>query len=123
MRSFFGVREGDATTAKTTLRYMLVEGVPGKPDCNNNKKEEAKALAMQWTEKSCWDIAMDINMDLLGKPSPSSLGTFKPGMMVPAFDKVFFGKEDKVGEAIGLIQTVSLQFIMIYIHVTFFSSK
>jgi peptidyl-prolyl cis-trans isomerase C len=44
-----------------------------------------------------------------GKAAGGSLGTFKPGMMVPAFDKAIFAKENKVGEAIGPIQTVSLQ--------------
>jgi peptidyl-prolyl cis-trans isomerase C len=42
-----------------------------------------------------------------GKAAGGSLGAFKPGMMVPAFDKAIFGKENKVGEAIGPIQTVS----------------
>ncbi|KAL3799522.1 hypothetical protein ACHAW5_010290 [Stephanodiscus triporus] len=40
-----------------------------------------------------------------GKAAGGSLGAFKPGMMVPAFDKAIFGKENKVGEAIGPIQT------------------
>jgi peptidyl-prolyl cis-trans isomerase C len=44
-----------------------------------------------------------------GKAAGGSLGTFKPGMMVPAFDKAIFGKENKVGDVIGPIQTVSLQ--------------
>jgi peptidyl-prolyl cis-trans isomerase C len=43
-----------------------------------------------------------------GKAAGGSLGTFKPGMMVPAFDKAIFAKENKVGEAIGPIQTVRL---------------
>lgn len=34
-----------------------------------------------------------------------SLGTFRPGMMVPAFDKVVFDKESKVGQAIGPVRT------------------
>lgn len=34
-----------------------------------------------------------------------SLGTFSPGMMVPAFDKVVFDKESKVGQAIGPVRT------------------
>lgn len=55
-----------------------------------------------------------------GKAAGGSLGTFKPGMMVPAFDKAIFSKENKVGEVIGPIQTVSLQCIMIHTHVTIF---
>ena len=42
-----------------------------------------------------------------GKSSGGSLGTFRPGQMVPAFDKAIFGTESKVGEVIGPIQTVS----------------
>lgn len=42
-----------------------------------------------------------------GKSSGGSLGTFRPGQMVPAFDKAIFGAESKVGEVIGPIQTVS----------------
>lgn len=42
-----------------------------------------------------------------GKSAGGSLGSFKPGMMVPAFDRVIFSKESKVHEVIGPIQTVS----------------
>ncbi len=55
---------------------------------------------------------------LSGKSAVGSLGMFKPGMMVSAFNKAIFGKENNVGEAIGPIQMVSLQFIMMYIHVS-----
>jgi hypothetical protein len=74
-------------------------GAPGRPDGNDNKEEEAKVLAMQWIEKSCRDMAADINMDLSGKPPPSSLGTFKPAIMVPAFDKAIFhlGRRIRLG--------------------------
>jgi len=40
-----------------------------------------------------------------GKAAGGSLGTFKPGMMVPAFDRAIFAKENKIGEVIGPIQT------------------
>jgi peptidyl-prolyl cis-trans isomerase C len=40
-----------------------------------------------------------------GKSSGGSLGSFRPGMMVPAFDRVIFAKETKVREVIGPIQT------------------
>lgn len=40
-----------------------------------------------------------------GKSAGGSLGMFKPGMMVPAFDRAIFGGESKVGEVIGPIQT------------------
>lgn len=71
MRSFFGVREGDASAADDA-RYMPVGGAPGGPDADDDDDEEAEALAMQRMEKSCRDIAADINVDLSGKPPPSS---------------------------------------------------
>lgn len=40
-----------------------------------------------------------------GKSAGGRLGTFKPGMMVPPFDKAIFAKESKVGQVIGPIQT------------------
>ncbi|KAL7543834.1 hypothetical protein ACHAXR_013182 [Thalassiosira sp. AJA248-18] len=40
-----------------------------------------------------------------GKAAGGKLGTFKPGMMVPAFDKAIFAKENKVGECIGPVVT------------------
>lgn len=40
-----------------------------------------------------------------GKQAGGRLGVFKPGMMVPAFDKAIFAEESKVGEVIGPIET------------------
>ena len=37
--------------------------------------------------------------------SGGSLGTFSPGMMVPAFDKAIFDRESKEGTVIGPIRT------------------
>ncbi|KAL7473162.1 hypothetical protein ACHAXS_013557 [Conticribra weissflogii] len=37
--------------------------------------------------------------------SGGKLGTFRPGNMVPPFDKAIFDKENRVGETIGPIQT------------------
>ncbi len=42
-----------------------------------------------------------------GKSAGGSLGSFRPGMMVPTFDRVIFAKETKIKEVIGPIQTVS----------------
>jgi hypothetical protein len=70
-RSFFGVREGDASTANNTW-YMPVGGAPGKPNNINKEDKEAKALAMQLMEKSSWDMAAELNVDLSEKPPPSS---------------------------------------------------
>jgi peptidyl-prolyl cis-trans isomerase C len=40
-----------------------------------------------------------------GKSAGGKLGTFRPGEMVPPFNKAVFDKENKVGECIGPIQT------------------
>lgn len=34
-----------------------------------------------------------------------SLGSFKPGTMVPAFDKVIFDPDTKLGEVVGPVKT------------------
>jgi peptidyl-prolyl cis-trans isomerase C len=51
-----------------------------------------------------------------GKSSGGSLGSFKPGMMVPAFDRAIFAKESKVHEVIGPIQTVRYHLYMHHIY-------
>ena len=40
-----------------------------------------------------------------GKASGGKLGTFRPGSMVPPFDKAIFDEGNKVGEVIGPVQT------------------
>jgi len=40
-----------------------------------------------------------------GKKEGGRLGTFKPGMMVPPFDRAIFSKDSKIGEVIGPVQT------------------
>lgn len=40
-----------------------------------------------------------------GKQAGGKLGAFKPGMMVPPFDRAIFSKDNKVGEVIGPVQT------------------
>eukprot|EP00933_Yihiella_yeosuensis_P000962 TRINITY_DN101521_c0_g1_i1.p1 TRINITY_DN101521_c0_g1~~TRINITY_DN101521_c0_g1_i1.p1 ORF type:complete len:171 (-),score=34.58 TRINITY_DN101521_c0_g1_i1:128-640(-) len=40
-----------------------------------------------------------------GRSAGGSLGEFSPGMMVPAFDRVCFDPETKIGELIGPVQT------------------
>ena len=70
MRTFFGVREGDANAADDA-RYMPVGGSPGGPDGDDDgEDEEAEALAMQRIEKSCQDMVTDMDVDLSGRPPP-----------------------------------------------------
>ena len=77
MRSFFGVREGDANAADDA-RYMPVGGSPGGPECDDyddGEDEDAEALAMQRMEKTCRDMVVDMNVvDLSGRPPPSRGG-------------------------------------------------
>jgi hypothetical protein len=98
MRSFFGVREGDASAANNA-RYMPVGGAPGKPDVNNDEDKEAKALPMQLIEKSSWEMAADININLSRKPPPlSRVGSSRGGvwgsfMVLPKEEEQWQGEE------------------------------
>jgi len=70
MRTFFGVREGDANAADDA-RYMPVGDSPGGPDGDDDgEDEEAEALAMQRMEKSCQDMIAGMDVDLSGRPPP-----------------------------------------------------
>ncbi|KAL7550834.1 hypothetical protein ACHAWF_017818 [Thalassiosira exigua] len=64
MRSFFGVREGDASASADESKYMPLGGAPGGPD----EEEEDEAMAMQRMEQNCRGMAADMNVDLSGKP-------------------------------------------------------
>ena len=63
-----------------------------KADINNNYSK-FQALAKQYSKCPS------------GKAAGGKLGTFKPGSMVPPFDRAIFSKENKVGEVIGPVQT------------------
>jgi len=65
MRSFFGVRENDATAEDS--RYMPLGGTPGGID-DDGEDDEDEVVAMQRLEKSC--ATMDV--DLSGKPPSRS---------------------------------------------------
>eukprot|EP00584_Thalassiosira_punctigera_P003609 CAMPEP_0172534254 /NCGR_PEP_ID=MMETSP1067-20121228/6685_1 /TAXON_ID=265564 ORGANISM="Thalassiosira punctigera, Strain Tpunct2005C2" /NCGR_SAMPLE_ID=MMETSP1067 /ASSEMBLY_ACC=CAM_ASM_000444 /LENGTH=659 /DNA_ID=CAMNT_0013319027 /DNA_START=26 /DNA_END=2002 /DNA_ORIENTATION=+ len=67
MRSFFGVREGEATA--DDAKYMPVGEAPGGVD---DEDEEEEALAMQRMEQSCQGMAADMKVDLSGKPPEES---------------------------------------------------
>eukprot|EP00579_Thalassiosira_antarctica_P016448 CAMPEP_0201930192 /NCGR_PEP_ID=MMETSP0903-20130614/24663_1 /ASSEMBLY_ACC=CAM_ASM_000552 /TAXON_ID=420261 /ORGANISM="Thalassiosira antarctica, Strain CCMP982" /LENGTH=653 /DNA_ID=CAMNT_0048469201 /DNA_START=10 /DNA_END=1971 /DNA_ORIENTATION=+ len=73
MRSFFGVRDNDKSA--DDARYMPVGEAPGGMDDDDDEDE---ALAMQQMEKSCQNMAADMNVDLSGKP-PSESGSPKGG--------------------------------------------
>ena len=75
---------------------------------DDNEESKAKLSAMK---KEINDItqfkgaAQRYSKCPSGKASGGSLGKFSPGMMVPAFDKVIFDKESKIGRVIGPIRT------------------
>ena len=70
MRSFFGVRDGDVSTVDDA-RYMPVGGTPGGPDgCDDDEDE---VVAIYCMEKSCRNIASDMNVDLSGRPPRSKV--------------------------------------------------
>lgn len=50
------------------------------------------------------DVARDCSSCPSGKQG-GSLGSFSPGTMVPAFDKVIFSADTKLGEVVGPVKT------------------
>ena len=100
MRSFFGVREGEASA--DDARYMPVGGAPG--GMNDSDDEEDEAMAMQRMEQSCQGIASDMNVDLSGKPpsedSSPKQGSGAWGSFMGSFRKKgsSINKEDEMAE-------------------------
>jgi len=87
-----------APTSTATASHILLEGADAEERLGKYKKEirgnyaTFQTLARQHSK--C--------------PSSSAggkLGVFKPGMMVPPFDKAIFARENPVGTAIGPVQT------------------
>jgi hypothetical protein len=74
------VREGNGSTANNA-RYMLaMEGRPVSWMATTTRTRRPRSLQMQLMEKSSWDMATDINVDLSGKPPPSSrVGSLRGG--------------------------------------------
>ncbi|KAL7522819.1 hypothetical protein ACHAWX_007532, partial [Stephanocyclus meneghinianus] len=70
MRSFFGVREGEASA--DDAKYMPVSGTPAVMDDSDDEEDEA--LAMQNMERNCQSMAADMNVDLSGKPPTRNNG-------------------------------------------------
>lgn len=78
MRSFFGVREND-TSGADDAKYMPVGGTPGGIDDSDDEDEDAEAMAMQQMERSCQNMAADMNVDLSGRPPSTDSGSQKVG--------------------------------------------
>jgi hypothetical protein len=66
MRSFFGVREGEA--GAEDAKYMPVGGTCVGLEESDDDGEEDEALAMQKMERQCQGMAADMNVDLSGRP-------------------------------------------------------
>lgn len=88
-----------APKSTATASHILMDGKDAEAALDKMKKDikgdYTKFQALAGQHSKCPS----------GKAAGGALGTFKPGMMVPAFDKAIFVKENKVGEVIGPIQT------------------
>lgn len=82
-----------------TASHILIDGEDAEAKLNKIKKEvggdHAKFQEAARRHSQCPS----------GKSAGGSLGSFRPGQMVPAFDRAIFAKENKVHEVIGPIQT------------------
>jgi hypothetical protein len=97
LRSFFGIREGEATT--DDAKYMPVGGTPGGMDDSDDEEDEA--MALQKMERLC----ADMNVDLSGKPPSQSSNGSGWGSFVGSFrrkDGVGLDDVDR-GEQEGII--------------------
>ena len=88
---------GSKSTA--TASHILMDGDDAK------SKLEAMKKDIQKDYKKFAACAAKNSKCPSGKAAGGKLGTFKPGSMVPPFDKAIFDKDAKVGEVIGPIQT------------------
>jgi peptidyl-prolyl cis-trans isomerase C len=98
--SFYFIIGGLGGSKSTvTASHILMDGDQAKDKLDAMKKEikgdynKFTALARQHSKCPS------------GKSAGGKLGTFRPGQMVPPFDKAVFDKENKVGSCIGPIQT------------------
>ena len=80
---------------KANAKHILVKSLE---DCN-----EIKAL-IQSGAKSFEDAAREFST-CPSRSDGGSLGNFKPGMMVPEFDKVVFDRSSQVGDILGPVET------------------
>mmetsp|Transcript_25029 Transcript_25029/g.51849 ORF Transcript_25029/g.51849 Transcript_25029/m.51849 type:complete len:172 (+) Transcript_25029:178-693(+) len=87
---------GSSSTA--TASHILMDGNDAKTKLEVLKKE----IKNDYSKFTAY--AAKYSKCPSGK-SGGKLGTFRPGNMVPPFDKAIFDKESRVGETIGPIQT------------------
>mmetsp|Transcript_65359 Transcript_65359/g.142450 ORF Transcript_65359/g.142450 Transcript_65359/m.142450 type:complete len:171 (-) Transcript_65359:218-730(-) len=85
---------GNKSAKTCTVRHILMKS---SDDLEKAKKRIDKGEAFSKVAQECSTCPS-------GKKG-GSLGWIKPGQMVPAFDKVCFDPETKVGEVIGPVQT------------------
>ena len=92
-----GIFNSPKSTA--TASHILVEG----PDSEKRLEKLKKDIGSDYSKfQACAKLHSKCPS---GKSAGGKLGTFKPGMMVPPFDKAIFAKENKVGCVIGPVQT------------------
>ena len=98
--SFFFILRGTGLGSKSTVTasHILLDGDKAKDRLDAMKKEIKsdynKFMALAKQHSKC-----------PSKSAGGKLGSFRPGQMVPPFDKAVFDKENKVGTCIGPIQT------------------
>jgi len=92
-----GIFSGPKSTAKAS--HILIDGNDAQARLERMKKD------VRGDYSKFQNLARKFSKCPSGKADGGRLGTFKPGMMVPAFDRAIFDKGNKVGEVIGPIQT------------------
>ena len=116
-----GAAANKAATSPTTLRMGLFDGLK---KAFENQEYAAPAEGVKASARHILVKNVDEANEVIGKigsttfgalasqystcPSSTrggSLGSFGPGTMVPAFDKVIFDPETKIGEVVGPVQT------------------
>lgn len=95
----FIIRGAGGSKSSVTASHILLDGDKAKDKLDAMKKEikqdYTKFMALAKQHSKCPS----------GKSAGGKLGTFRPGQMVPPFDKAVFDKKNKVGTCVGPIQT------------------
>jgi peptidyl-prolyl cis-trans isomerase C len=96
---FFIIRGAGGSKSTVTASHILLDGDKAKDKLDTMKKE----IKQDYNKFTAF--AKQHSKCPSGKAAGGKLGTFRPGQMVPPFDKAVFDKENKVGTCIGPIQT------------------
>mmetsp|Transcript_18747 Transcript_18747/g.40785 ORF Transcript_18747/g.40785 Transcript_18747/m.40785 type:complete len:190 (-) Transcript_18747:713-1282(-) len=88
-----------APKSSATASHILLDG----KDAQDKLEKMKKDIKGDYTKFQ--NLAKTFSKCPSGMAEGGRLGVFTPGMMVPAFDKAIFSKENNIGEVIGPIQT------------------